>query len=74
MNTDLFLNKNTDVFLGNVVRLMAILSVVIALSFFIFVVQYKGMKVGEIMSPDPLSHEWNKKQNKGYGGIAVCLR
>lgn len=44
------------------------------LSFFIFVVQYKGMKVGEIMSPDPLSHEWNKKQNKGYGGIAVCLR
>lgn len=37
MNTDLFLNKNTDVFLGNVVRLMAILSVVIALSFFIFV-------------------------------------
>lgn len=44
------------------------------LSFFFFVVQYKGMKVGEIMSPDPLSHEWNKKQNKGNGGIAVCLR
>lgn len=44
------------------------------LSFLIFMVQYKSMKVGESMSPDPLSHEWNKKQNKGYGGIAVCLR
>lgn len=37
MNTDLFLNKNTDVFLGKIVRLIAILSVVIVLSFFIFV-------------------------------------
>lgn len=37
MNTDLFLNKNTDVFLGKIVRLIAILSVVVVLSFFIFV-------------------------------------